>query len=146
MAAKFETDYYAELGVDIKAPREDIKSAYRKQITLWHPDKYKPDNNDNFSLEDFNNKFQRIQKAYEVLYNDITRLEYNNTRAVNIIKPISDQVSIREFNKNRNEYSYSCRCGDLFTITTDDIAEGYNSVECPNCSLSIVVCDLENIV
>eukprot|EP01065_Artemidia_motanka_P001846 TRINITY_DN10862_c0_g1_i2.p2 TRINITY_DN10862_c0_g1~~TRINITY_DN10862_c0_g1_i2.p2 ORF type:complete len:103 (+),score=47.73 TRINITY_DN10862_c0_g1_i2:64-372(+) len=38
-----------------------------------------------------------------------------------------------------NRYSYDCPCGDVFTITLEELAEGVDVLQCPTCSLQIRV-------
>jgi curved DNA-binding protein CbpA len=61
------TELYEHLGVDIKASKEEIKKAYRAKAKKHHPDK----GGDEY-------KFKAIQKAYDVLGNDLNRSKYDN--------------------------------------------------------------------
>jgi curved DNA-binding protein len=63
-------DYYAILGVNKTASKEDIKKAYRKLAKLHHPDA----NKGNKASED---KFKEISEAYEVLGDDEKRKKYD---------------------------------------------------------------------
>ncbi len=59
-------DYYKVLGVDKKATKEDIKSAFRKLAHKHHPDKGGADDT-----------FKEITEAYSVLSDDRKRREYD---------------------------------------------------------------------
>ncbi len=69
MAAK--NDYYDILGVTKDASQADIKSAYRKKATEWHPDKHK--NN----KEEAEKRFKEINEAYQVLSDTQKRKAYD---------------------------------------------------------------------
>ena len=60
-------DYYEILGVARNATKDDIKKAYRKLAHKYHPDKTKGDDK----------KFKELNEAYEVLYDDKKRTEYD---------------------------------------------------------------------
>jgi curved DNA-binding protein len=62
-------DYYKILGVNKKADKKQIKSAYRKLAAQYHPDK----NPDNKEAEE---KFKTINEAYQVLKDDEKRKKY----------------------------------------------------------------------
>jgi molecular chaperone DnaJ len=61
-------DYYQLLGVDKKASKEDIKTAFRKLAHKHHPDKKGGDEK----------KFKEISEAYSVLSDDKKRAEYDS--------------------------------------------------------------------
>ena len=63
------TDYYSTLGVDRNASLDDIKKAYRKLASKYHPDK----GGDTA-------KFQEIQAAYDTLSDDNKRQQYDMER------------------------------------------------------------------
>jgi DnaJ-class molecular chaperone len=61
--------YYEILDVDKKASQEDIKSAYRRLVMLYHPDKNK--------LLEAEEMFKGIAEAYSVLSDPGKRKQYD---------------------------------------------------------------------
>jgi len=61
--------YYEILEVDKKASQEDIKSAYRRLVMLYHPDKNK--------LPEAEEMFKGITEAYSVLSDPDKRKQYD---------------------------------------------------------------------
>lgn len=67
-------DYYSILGVDKNASEKEIKKAYRKLATEYHPDKTKGN-------KDLEEKFKEISEAYQVLGNAERRKQYDELGA-----------------------------------------------------------------
>ncbi|HWP03978.1 MAG TPA: molecular chaperone DnaJ [Gemmatimonadaceae bacterium] len=63
-------DYYEVLGVSRDASEEEIKQAYRRLATRWHPDR----NNGSKEAEE---KFKAITEAYDVLRDPQKRAAYD---------------------------------------------------------------------
>jgi curved DNA-binding protein len=63
-------EYYNILNLDRNATDEEIKKAYRKLATKYHPDKTKGDK----ASEE---KFKEISEAYQVLGNAEKRKQYD---------------------------------------------------------------------
>lgn len=64
-------DYYYILGLSPEATGEEIKQAYRKLATKFHPDK-------NAGDQYFAEMFKQIQEAYEILGDDDRRAAYDD--------------------------------------------------------------------
>ncbi len=67
-------NYYEILGVERSASDDDIKKAYRKLASKFHPDKIS-DEAEKIVAEE---KFKEIKEAYEVLSNKTKRSQYDN--------------------------------------------------------------------
>lgn len=64
-------DYYALLNVPFNASEQEIKLAFRKLAMKYHPDRH-PEN-----TAYYNNKFQEIKAAYEVLSHPLKKGDYD---------------------------------------------------------------------
>ena len=91
-------DLYNILEIEPTSSEIEIKKAYYRLAKIYHPDKNK-DNN-------ANERFQKIQSAYEILSNDKTRQEYQKMNFkeklsfVEILeKIISNKLNISELKK-----------------------------------------------
>jgi len=73
-------DYYKILGVDKKATKDEVKKSYRKLAMEWHPDKNPT------RKEEAEEKFKEISEAYQVLYDEDKRKEYDQLRAMGATK------------------------------------------------------------
>ncbi len=71
MSVKFQ-DYYELLGVDRGSSDKEIKAAYRKQARKWHPDLHPA-----AEKKEAEEKFKRINEAYEVLKDPDKRARYD---------------------------------------------------------------------
>ncbi len=71
MSVKFQ-DYYETLGLDRNATDKEIKAAYRKLARKWHPDLHSA-----AEKKEAEEKFKKINEAYEVLKDPEKRERYD---------------------------------------------------------------------
>lgn len=124
-------DPYVVLNISVCATDDEVKRAYQKELLKWHPDKCKS--------HAATNQFLKIQEAWSMIGNaekkklhDVTSSSAKQFRA-------SDVISLGEFSLVNEMYSYPCRCSGVYEISMDDVNEGYNVVECTDCSLSLSI-------
>jgi len=72
---RLDKDYYAILGVSKEATEDEIRSVYRRQALMWHPDRRPGDAK---AAE----RFREISEAYAVLINPARRREYDDAPRV----------------------------------------------------------------
>jgi len=138
--------YYDTLGISKNASKEDIKNAYRKLAKVYHPDK----NTDNNSKE----KFQKIQEAYENLYDDDKRFNYDN-RNNNTVPPFFQQQGggfpFNMFNFNFMPQNHNNKKNDEYYNLKINLYDVYYGMKknfnikkkytCPNCRIICNICN-----
>ena len=131
---------YEVLGVEISCSVEDLKSAYKKQLLLHHPDK-KTTAID--SRDDNNDMFLKVQKAWKLVGSVDEREKYDRTLNVGQSHSNADCVGVDEFvvSDDGQILKKPCRCGDYYEITREDLLAGYNTVQCNSCSLYITLAE-----
>ena len=102
------TDFYGILGVSRNADSKEIKSAYRKLAKQYHPDANKG------SGKDTTEKFQEINRAYEVLNNPDLKKKYDMYGAAGVgTSAASDQQAGSPFG-GPGGFSQEVDLGDIF--------------------------------
>jgi molecular chaperone DnaJ len=102
-------DYYDILGVDKKATAKEIKKAYRKLASKYHPDKEGGDEE----------KFKDINEAHSVLSDDKKRKQYDAGGSFNI------NNMYNEYNRRRqNIYRKGENVGVRVRITMEEVFSG----------------------
>ena len=82
-------NYYQILGIDRAADQEEIKRAFRRMASLYHPD-HNPQ-----APKEAEEKFKEINQAYEVLGDEAKRRQYD--RLIHQRRPRSREVTMEEF-------------------------------------------------
>jgi len=104
----FKENYYEILGLEdigINATETDIKSAYRKLATLYHPDKVQAENKQEEEKMEIKKEaskvnkeiWSQIQNAYEVLSSPTSRKQYDSSLPFDDTIP-SDSEDINDGN------------------------------------------------
>jgi len=124
-------EYYELLGVSEDASQDEIKKAYRKKAKKYHPD-----SNKDSADED---KFKKINKAYDVLSDEEKRKKYDRfgkqgvegnssrgrQRAASNFQDIFEQI----FGGGRRKRQRQSRGETLRINTTISLEEAYEGVE-----------------
>jgi DnaJ-class molecular chaperone len=82
-------NYYQELGIDRAAHQEEIKRAFRRMASRYHPDHNPQD------PKEAEEKFKKINEAYEVLGDEAKRRQYD--RLIHQRRPRSREVTMEDF-------------------------------------------------
>ncbi|EOA21652.1 hypothetical protein CARUB_v10002072mg [Capsella rubella] len=117
--------YYELLSVKEDASYEEIRNSYRSAILHSHPDKLL--NSSRCSSDD--EKFLKIQKAWEVLSDAELRVVYDNDlRSSRHDGIVADEISIEDMSVEMAgedseviELFYQCRCGDYFFVDSTEL-------------------------
>jgi len=134
-------NFYDILGVQHNASKSEIKKAYHKLVMLYHPDKCTDKNS--------NEKFQEIQTAYEILYDDEKKKEYDGmsieqkSQVFDLIKQYFTDIkpqyshiynSIIDFIYSKEEEAFktdvnSFNIKNIFTRIVDKIIKNKKGIE-----------------
>ncbi|VVB08695.1 unnamed protein product [Arabis nemorensis] len=114
--------YYEILSVKEDASYEEIRNSYRSAILHSHPDKL------NSSRCSSDEKFLKIQKAWEILSDAELRVVYDNDlRSSRQDGITADEISIEDMSVEITgevemmELYYQCRCGDYFSVDSTEL-------------------------
>ncbi|KAG9091710.1 hypothetical protein FRC07_011798 [Ceratobasidium sp. 392] len=142
-------DYYALLGVPQNASITDIKQSYRIALLKAHPDKHPQQRSQDESAPAI--VISRLQDAFRTLTDPDRRATYDQLlkegKGKVALTPVTQrpahEVSLDEFELEEvaedggdiaPRWSYSCRCGGLFTIEERELEEGVHYIGCNGCS------------
>lgn len=103
-------DYYEVLGVPRGAGDDEIKQAYRRLATKWHPDK-------NGGSKDAEAKFKEVMEAYDVLRDSQKRAIYDRYGAEGLRGAGGQQYSHFDMSDALNVFMRDFGLGDLFGDT-----------------------------
>ena len=128
------------------ATQEELKTKYQDLILKYHPDK-------SDGQKDCTEKFVKINNAWKILGDPELRQQFDarwSERCIARSWPIQENVEISEFTtlcgdkqckeeSDSDMYSYNCRCGGMFLLSSTDIELRFDIVCCDTCSLAIQV-------
>ncbi|GMN35213.1 hypothetical protein TIFTF001_005145 [Ficus carica] len=126
--------YYDILSVKEDATHEEIRACYRSAILNSHPDKLQ-NGYETFPSEESGSgdRFFKVQKAWEVLSNSMSRALYDSelqaSRQDDIVA--AEDVSLGDMMVEDGgdlvELFYQCRCGDYFSVDSSELGKmGYS--------------------
>ena len=134
-----ETSWYSVLGARPDASPDELRRCYHAAALGCHPDKNPGD-------AEAAAAFQRVQAAWTVLSDAPSRREYDAAQAVAAGQRISAEVDLDDLTFEEEAgadgddlYTWPCRCGWGYKITTSMLEEGCDVFPCEGCSLCIRV-------
>ncbi|KAG2330273.1 hypothetical protein Bca52824_001453 [Brassica carinata] len=113
--------YYEILSVKEDASYDQIRNSYRSAILNSHPDKL------NTSHCSSDEKFLKIQKAWQVLSDAELRVVYDNglRSSRQDRTTTADEISIEDMSVEMTgedmEIFYQCRCGDYLSVDSSEL-------------------------
>jgi DnaJ-class molecular chaperone len=91
-------NHYQILGIDRGAKQEEIKRAFRRMASLYHPD-HNPQ-----KPSEAEEKFKEISQAYEVLSDEARRRQYDRLIRIQERRPQHREATMEEF----PNWGFSC--------------------------------------
>ncbi|KAJ9153363.1 hypothetical protein P3X46_026811 [Hevea brasiliensis] len=129
-----EESHYDILSVKEDATYEEIRTSYRVAILNYHPDKLQNTRQMSHVLNEVQDRFLKIQKAWEILGNSKLRAVYDSelraSRKDRGDGVAAEDVSLEDMEIEDGgevlELFYQCRCGDYFSVDSLELGKmGY---------------------
>ncbi|MCO5599145.1 hypothetical protein L7F22_053245 [Adiantum nelumboides] len=124
--------HYAVLRVAEDATFAQIRASYLSSLLALHPDKQ---NQETSASSDF----LRLQEAWHVLKEPQSRSTYDRHLASSRLflnNVLADEVPLQDMNRELFEadaaYTFPCRCGDFFTLLSQEVDEWQDVDHCGN--------------
>lgn len=126
---------YDVLNVKEDASYEEIRASYRTAILNLHPDKLLKSSETSSSDQTPGDRFLRVHKAWEILSNSSSRSVYDNelrsSRQDALAAEVAEDISLEDMTVEDAgealELFYQCRCGDYFSIDSEELEKmGYS--------------------
>ncbi|PON39592.1 Terminal organelle assembly protein [Parasponia andersonii] len=123
--------HYDILSVKEDATHEEIRTCYRFAILNSHPDKLANASETSPSHNGSEERFFKVQKAWEILSNPRSRALYDSElrssrQDVVTAEDISLEDMMVEDGGDMIELFYQCRCGDYFSVDSLELGKmGY---------------------
>ncbi|KAJ0970855.1 hypothetical protein J5N97_018814 [Dioscorea zingiberensis] len=122
-----DTHLWAKVKVD--ATYDEIRAGYKAAILNSHPDKLLMKPKASQLDHELQERFLFVQKAWEVLSDPTSRANYDvklqSSRQK--LEDFADEVRLEEMTvetaSDMKEFSYQCRCGDYFSVTSSELNE-----------------------
>ncbi|KAJ6810792.1 DPH4-like protein [Iris pallida] len=142
--------HYDVLAVNQDASYAEIRASYKAAILSSHPDKL-------LKVSELQDKFLDVQKAWEVLSDSKARSNYDRELRASApeVDVVADEVRLEEMSvetdNDLEELSYQCRCGDRYSVTSEELREmgfllskngGVTSVEYTTADVAASACVL----
>ena len=91
-------------------------------------------------------RFLRVQAAWKALGTADARADYDasavraHASVTNAERVLLSELEAALVHDGQDDgYQRQCRCGDCYEISAQDLADGFNTVQCNGCSLYITV-------
>ena len=150
--------HYDVLEVQASVSADDLRASYLAKARKHHPDRQQQR-----GTEATNEEFQAVQLAWETLRDPDRRAAYDRllatagaprsaaastqgpTQGTRPTPPVHVWMEVAlgdlELGVDDDEgiYTYPCRCGEVFEVTEEDVAERLEIFPCVGCSLQIRV-------
>ncbi|KAL5572921.1 hypothetical protein UlMin_022518 [Ulmus minor] len=131
--SNIQETHYEILSVKENATYEEIRACYRSAILNTHPDKLQNSCETSYSDNKSEDRFLKIQKAWEILNNHRSRMLYDfELRASRQDTVVAEDVSLEDMMVEDEgddviEFFYQCRCGDYFSVDSLEVGKmGYD--------------------
>jgi len=132
-------NYYEVLGVSPSASSQELKRVYQHLARQYHPDKISEET----QLSDHTSRFVAVSEAWKVLGDPELRKQYDAAwvqRCTAQTQPVQDSVNIDEFDVTADgRWVFSCRCGEEYELTSQNVEFRVDYLSCSSCSLCIAI-------